>query len=125
MRTPELPSESKQLELWVHNKFRDGLSLSGREVRELFPKLVFDFNLPLPLHQAALAFTQVSYLLYGGSMPRVPWRLHGLLATFILHVVMEHLEKGATATLYMHGLLKEQRKFLFLLHIFLSPVSSP
>ena len=112
LKSPDLPMESKELNTWARHRFREGLSLSGREVRHLYPRLVVDFNLPIPLHQAALAFTHITSLLYGAGIPEVPWRLHGCIAIFILHVVMEHLEEGSAATLYLHGLLEGSRLIL-------------
>lgn len=90
---PSLPAESKQCMTAVRRRFLGGLSLTGRQCRMLFSDLVGRMLLPCPLHQAALSFCHITWLLYS-STPKldVPWwtacgHLHVLLNLSSLHCI--------------------------------------
>lgn len=79
-----------------------------RECRSAAAALVEALCLPYPLHQAVLSFCHLAWLCYsveGTLEDEEEWRSLGLLHVTLLHVVMEYLELGSTATLYCHGLV--------------------
>ena len=87
--------------------FACGLSLTGRESRERFAKVVLGMILPLPSYWVALSVCHVAVLLYASDLkpPTAQWRAPGALHTFLALLVMELAEGGSTSTLYCHSLL--------------------
>ena len=69
---------TKQCQSKTRSRFRSGLSLTGREVRTLFPMVVQAGKLPSPLHQLFLIFCHIVSLLYGTKhMPPCVWSARG------------------------------------------------
>lgn len=59
--------------------------MTGREARQLFGDLVLSMHLPQPLHQLALSFCHLVYLLYAtdDTLDNTLWSLVGKLHTFL------------------------------------------
>lgn len=95
----------------------------------VFADLVLSMWLPQPLHQLALSFCHLVYLLYSTKevMETKLWRVVGKMHTLLhwpnadtsslflnpavvalgqalTHALMERIEMGSTCTLYCHGL---------------------
>ena len=97
---PQARAEARQ-------RFTSGLSLTGRESRELVGTVVLEMHLPLPFHFAALALCHVAVLLYACDLqlPTVQWRAAGGTYSFLATLVVELAQGGSTCTLYCHTLL--------------------
>ena len=91
----------------ARRRLASGLSLNGRESRELLAKVVLGMILPLPFHLDALSLWHVAMLLSASDLklPTVQWRAASALHTFLVLLVIELAECGSTSTLYCHSLL--------------------
>lgn len=69
----------------VRRRFREGVSLTGREARMVFADLVLAMWLPQPLHQLALSYCHLVYLVYATEDTLVTdlWRAVGKLHTLL------------------------------------------
>ena len=90
----------------AQQRFASGLSLTGRELRELLAKVVLGMILPLPFDWASLSLCRVAVLLSAGDLrlSTVQWRAPVALHTFPALLVMELAEGRSTSALYCHSL---------------------
>ena len=101
----KMDPHTKQCQSKTRSRFRSGLSLTGREVRTLFPMVVQTRKLPSPLHQLFLSFGHIVSLLYGTKhMPPCVWSTRGKVHVYLTLLITEMCEGGSTCTLYAHGM---------------------
>ena len=101
----DLPVESRQCAKLVRERFRDGISLTGREARVFAACAVVKGILPCPVHQLFLSYCHIVVLLYSSAqLVQQVWQVRGKLHTFLALLVAEYCEAGCTRTLYAHGL---------------------
>ena len=101
----DLPVESRQCAKLVRERFRDGISLTGREARVFAACAVVKGILPLPVHQLFLSYCHIIVLLYSSAeLVAQVWQVRGKLHTFLALLLAEYCEAGSTRTQYAHGL---------------------
>ena len=97
----KLPVDSCQHRSLVRRRFRNGVSLTGREARSLASQPAPNVALPLPYHVLFLSICHIVVLIYSGTLqiPTSEWRIWGLLHVFLMHPIVEYSEYGSTQTL--------------------------
>ena len=101
----KMDPHTKQCQSKTRSRFRSGLSLTGREVRTLFPIVVQTGKLPSPHHQLFLSFCHIVSLLYGTRhIPPCVWSTGGKVHVYLTLLITEMCEGGSTCTLYAHGM---------------------
>ena len=101
----KMDPHTKQCQSKTRNRFRSGLSLTGREVRTLFPMVVQTGKWPSPLQQLFLSFCDIVSLLYGTRhMPPCVRSTRGKVHVYLTLLITEMCEGGSTCTLYAHGM---------------------
>ena len=86
----KIDPHTKQCRSKTRNRFCSGLSLTGREVRILFPMVVQTGKLPSPLHQLFLSFSHMVSLLCGTKhMPPCVWSTRGKVHVYLTLLISE------------------------------------
>ena len=95
----KMDPHTKQCQSKTRSRFRSGLSLTGREVRTLFPMVLQTGQLPSPLHELFLSFYHIVSLLYGTKhMPPSVWWTRGKVHVYLTLLITEMCEGGSTCT---------------------------
>ena len=102
---PQFPRDSCALMRSGLQRFRSGISLTGREARTIATVVSSPMLLPLPFQSCLLSFSHIVLLLHAldFSLGHSLWRALGVTHTFLVHLVAELGEQGCTNTLNFHG----------------------